>query len=57
MPDPIPAKQPPTAGRAARAGSFSFDFEEQELDEAAVRARVWAETERYQGRSKVGVKT
>jgi len=46
-----------TSGRAPRAGSFSFDFEEQELDEAAVRARVWAETERYQGRSKVGVKT
>jgi hypothetical protein len=46
-----------TSGRAPRAGSFSFDFEEQELDEAAVRARVWAEMERYQGRSKVGIKS
>lgn len=30
------------------AGSFAFDFEEQELDEAALRAHVWAEMARYQ---------
>ncbi|KAK9826803.1 hypothetical protein WJX81_002409 [Elliptochloris bilobata] len=32
----------------AAPSSFSFDFEEQELDEAALRAHVWAEMERYQ---------
>ena len=31
-----------------RAGSFAFDFEEQELDEAALRAHVWAEMARYE---------
>jgi hypothetical protein len=29
------------------AGVFKFDFEEQELDEAAVRQLVWEEMEQY----------
>lgn len=32
------------------AGVFKFDFEEQDLDEAAVRRMVWEEMGHYDGR-------
>lgn len=32
------------------AGAFKFDFEEQDLDEAAVRRMVWEEMGHYDGR-------
>jgi mitogen-activated protein kinase 1/3 len=32
---------------SSSAGAFKFDFEEQDLDEAAVRQMVWDEMEEY----------
>ena len=37
------------AAEPSAPGAFSFDFEEQELDEAAVRQLVWEEMQQYAG--------
>lgn len=38
---------PHTPTKQTLAGVFKFDFEEQDLDEAAVRQMVWEEMDAY----------
>lgn len=45
------ARNRPTLPPLPPPGAFKFDFEEQELDEAAVRRMVWEEMAHYDGKA------